>query len=109
MSNMTARFLTLRKKKRMIREFLRDENSKNIIKDNIDNRCLKLISINNNSLILKANKKLRDCDDEMFMNVIYLFLINIFKKCDINVDKISLSLITEINYNKDDYRIIIEI
>lgn len=109
MTNMTTQFLNLRKKKKQIKEFLRDEKSRDIIKNNIDSRCLKLININDDSLILKANKRLRDCNNDAFFDNIYIFLITVLNEYGLEIDSVSLSLITEINYNKDDYRIIIEL
>lgn len=107
--NMTNEFIRIRCKKRKIKAFLKEENCKDIIKENIDNRCLKLISIHSDSIILKANKKLRDFNKDMFFEHIYGFLSQTLEAYGINVDKDILSLVTEISYNEEDYRIIVEL
>lgn len=107
--DMTSQFIKIRSKKRKIKEFLKDETCKDTIKGCIDNRCLKLISIHNDSIVFKANKKLRDYNKDMFYSHIYEFLSVTLETYGINVDKDILSLVTEISYNEEDYRIIVEL
>lgn len=106
--NNTENFVNIRQKKKKIRNLLKEEECKEKIKSIIDSRCLKLININGSSLILKANKKLREYDEQMFNGYINEFIKKVFELFRIDIDIDELSIITELSYCSDDNKVIID-
>lgn len=106
-----SNFANIRVMRRNIISLLseKQEEIPNIIKAEIDNRYLKFIEINRNSIIFKANKKFRDKneDDCMFhLKYMYPFISSIFEKMDLYVEPETIEVIAEVN--KDDNKIIVE-
>lgn len=104
-------FANIRVMRRNIISLLSEKQDQipSIIKAEIDNRYLKFIEINRNSIIFKANKKFRDKNEDdctFHLKYMYPFISSIFEKMNLSVDPKVIEVIAEVI--KDENKIIVE-
>lgn len=111
--NIKNGFINIRIIHTLILRLLKNKDSEifQLIKQSIDSRFLKIIEINNDCIIFKANKKFRDKDveDETFSKkYISVFLSKIFNEIITDYDITTQCMNVMIDIVKDDNKVIVE-
>lgn len=109
---MKNNYLSIMMMKQTLKKIIKKDEFEKTLKSNLDSRYIKFINIKNNTIILRANKKLREktAKDETFLNdYIYKFLASVIKNFDENIEEKYLEIISDIYVITNDCKIYIKI
>lgn len=109
---MKSNYLSIMMMKQSLKKIIKNEEFEKAIRQNLDSRFIKFINIKKNTIILRANKKLREksSKDEDFLNqYVYKFLTSILKEFNDEIEEEYLEIICDLYVMTDDYKIYVKI
>ena len=109
---MKSSYLSIMIMKQCLKKIINKEEFERVLKENLDSRYIKFINIKKNTIILRANKKLREkaSKDEHFLNdYVYNFLANVIQLFDKSIESKYLEIICDIYVITNDYKIYVKV
>lgn len=103
-------YLGLMKKRLELVKIIDTEEFESELKKILDSRFIKFINVKKRTIVLRANKKLREKiekDKSYLEEYIWLFLHQVFKEIGMTILPTELSIIADISMTKSDYKIYI--
>lgn len=109
---MKSNYISIMMMKQALKKIIKKEEFEKSIRKNLDSRFIKFINIKRNTIILRANKKLREKsakDVEFLTQYIYKFLTSVIKEFNNDIEESYLEIICDLYVMTDDYKIYIKI